>query len=38
MGLDLVELVLRVEETFDLAIRDEEAGELDTVGKLHDYV
>ena len=32
MGLDLVELVLEVEETFSFSIRDEDAVNLDTVG------
>ncbi len=38
MGLDLVELVLEVEETFSFSIRDEDAVNLDTVGKLYDYI
>ena len=38
MGLDLVELVMEVEETFGFSIRDEDAAKLDTVGKLYDYI
>ena len=35
MGLDVVELVMRVEEEFEIAIADEEASQLETVGQLH---
>ena len=38
MGLDLVELVMEVEETFGFSIPDADAATLDTVGKLYDYV
>ncbi len=38
MGLDSVELVMRVEEAFEIAIDDAEAPGLVTVGLLHDYV
>jgi acyl carrier protein len=38
MGLDSVELVLTVEETFGLSIPDDDAVEIDTVGKLYDYI
>ena len=38
MGLDLVELVIRVEETFNVPIPDRVATELDTPGKVTDYV
>jgi acyl carrier protein len=38
MGLDTVELVMKVEETFDLEIPDAVASKLYTVGQLHAYV
>jgi acyl carrier protein len=38
MGLDSVELVLTVEESFGFSIPDEDAAELATVGKLYDYI
>lgn len=38
MGLDSVELLLMVEEEFDVSITDEEAGCLDTVGDLVEIV
>ena len=38
MGLDAVELVMEVEETFGFAIPDEDIVSLDTVGKLYDYI
>ncbi len=38
MGLDSVELVLEVENTFGFSIPDEDAAGLTTVGKLYDYV
>lgn len=38
MGLDSVELVMSVEEHFDIAIPDHVAETLVTVGKLHDCV
>jgi len=34
MGLDAVELVMEVEERFEISIRDEEASEIRTVGDL----
>ena len=38
MGLDFVELVMEVEETFGFTIPDEDVAGLDTVGKLYDYI
>ena len=38
MGLDTVELVLLVEEHFQIDIPDEAASEIVTVGQLHEYV
>jgi acyl carrier protein len=38
MGLDTVELVMAVEEYFDIEIPDEVASTLDTVGLLHRFV
>lgn len=38
MGLDTVELVMSVEEHFDIAIPDDVASMLVTVGSLHAFV
>jgi len=38
MGLDTVELVMAVEEYFDIEIPDDIASTLDTVGLLHKFV
>jgi len=38
MGLDTVELVIRVEKEFDIEIPDADAARLVTVGDLHAYV
>lgn len=38
MGLDSVELVMKVEEHFDIEIPDEVASTLETVGLLHEFV
>lgn len=38
MGLEAVELVMAIEEEFDINIPDEEAANLDTVGKLYRYI
>lgn len=38
MGLDSVELVMAIEDEFNLKIPDEKAAKLDTVGKLYQYV
>jgi acyl carrier protein len=38
MGLDSVELVMKVEEHFDIEIPDNVASTLETVGLLHDFV
>jgi len=37
-SLDTVELIMAIEETFDLEIRDEDAETLQTVGAMVDYV
>jgi len=38
MGLDSVELLLEVEETFDISIPDEEVCQISTVGELHKSI
>jgi acyl carrier protein len=38
MGLDGVEIILRVEDTFQIAVGDSEASEVSTVGDLCDLV
>jgi acyl carrier protein len=38
MGLDSVELVMKVEEHFDVSIPDADASTLVTVGMLHSWV
>ena len=38
MGLDIVELIVEVEEKFNISIPDEEAASLATVGQVVDYV
>jgi acyl carrier protein len=38
MGLDTVELILRVEETFDVSLPDEDCGSIRTVGDLYRLV
>jgi len=37
-SLDTVELVMALEEEFDMEIPDEEAEKLDTVGKAINYI
>jgi acyl carrier protein len=37
-SLDIVEMVMRLEETFDIQIPDQEIGGLDTVGKVVEYI
>ena len=37
-SLDVVELIMSVEDEFGLAICDEEAAELTTVGKIVEYI
>lgn len=38
MGLDAVEIILRCEEVFGIAIPDDEAGQIDTVGQLFELI
>lgn len=38
MGLDSVEILLEVEDTFNITIPDEEAASISTVGELHDSI
>lgn len=38
MGLDIVELMVRVEEEFRIEIEDEEASYISTVGQLHTLI
>jgi hypothetical protein len=38
MGLDTVELVIRVEKEFDIEIPNADAARLVTVGDMHAYV
>jgi len=38
MGLDIVEIVIRTEETFDVDLPDEECGKIVTVGDLYRLV
>jgi acyl carrier protein len=38
MGLDSVELVMKVEAHFDISLPDDQASQFTTVGKLHAWV
>jgi acyl carrier protein len=38
MGLDAVELVIEVEEEFEIKLDDASAEKMHTVGQLHDYI
>ena len=38
MGLDIVELVMEVEDAFDVQIPDDRAGQMRTVGELYDFI
>ncbi len=37
-SLDVVEIVMQIEEIFDITISDEDAKTLKTVGELSDYI
>lgn len=38
MGLEIIELVMRVEEEFKLEIPDEDAEKFRTIGDIADYI
>jgi acyl carrier protein len=38
MGLEIVELIMRMEEEFEFEIPSADAQQLETVGALHNYV
>jgi len=38
MGLDTVELVIAIEEEFQITIPNEDAEKLGVLGNLHDYI
>ena len=38
MGLEIVELLMSVEDSFKFTITDEEAENIATIGQLHDLV
>ena len=38
MGLEIIEIRISIEDEFGIEIPDAEAAELDTVGKLFDYI
>ena len=38
MGLDLVEIIMAIEDHFDVRISDEHMATIQTVGQMHDYV
>ena len=38
MGLDSVEIVIRVEEEFDISVSDEDAAQITTPRQLIDYL
>ena len=37
-SLDIVELIMRLEEEFDIEIPDEDAEKINTVGELVEYI
>ena len=37
-SLDLVEMLIALEDKYDITVPDEDAKSLDTIGKLVDYV
>ena len=38
MGLDLAEIVMAVEEEFDITLIDENFQDIKTIGEFHDYI
>jgi hypothetical protein len=38
MGMDTIEILMKVEDTFDIKIPDREAEKILTVGDFHDVV
>ena len=38
MGLDSLEIILSVEEMFEISVPDESAAQLYTVGELHGFI
>jgi acyl carrier protein len=38
MGLDIVEMVMEIEEAFDIRIADDEAAQITTLGRLHSCI
>lgn len=38
MGLDTVELIIAIEDEFDLQIPDEDASYMESVGDIHLYI
>src|SRR5947207_2505256 len=38
MGLDIVEIIMEVEDTFEICIPNEDWAQIPTVGSLHEYI